>query len=425
MAAKIGTVIIVAVGVFMVVWMLRDINAPNTYPWDEIAPSGAQPPATSAGIPEPGSEVFPGASAIVVQGLGNAPVLGALVAALAISAVHRRRARAQRAFDPRAPLRDGAALIFGEVESLPGHEGPVVEIRIEQYGTQQTSKGNTSHTWKEVDREVRISPFIVVCHDGTRVRVEPDEQIVLEDGLAVVVGNSVNARSRRAALVAGAQVHITGELRGVAGQHARDDVYRGASGSAVLGPPRFGRMVISTERPGETEEARARYHARWAVLLVVIFGLLAGLMLPSYELLAFDGKTVMAEVTGSRTWQEWVKPKNQSAHLVTYYGVRARAPSGDGSFLPLDDDCNAAIYYCVKQHKCTHVPFRVSTHVPRVYELGTRPTIGVGRGMLIFLLFLALAFGYPLGTIDSRPWYMKKKLNESGSGSLAQSNAGG
>ena len=192
---------------------------------------------------------------------------------------------------------------------------------------------------------------------------------------------------------------------------------------SVLGPPRFGRMVISTERPGETEEKRARFHARWAAAIAVLFAVLAGVLMPSYEVLAFDGKTVMAEVTGSRTWQEWVKPKNKPSRLVTYHGVRARVPSGDGLFTTLEDDCDEALYTCVTQRLCAHVPFVVSIHLPSVHQLGARPALHVLRCIGIILLTLILAFAYAVSTLASRPWYTKKKLNEHGNGKLSEAKA--
>ena len=424
MAAKFWAVIVVTIGLFFLVTVIPEVNAPtSTPPWQEITPSGAQPPSTAAGISEVTPQVSAAWSAIIAHGLGNAPMTGMLISALALAVAHHRRARAQQAFDPRAPLRDGPAMIFGEVESLPDHEGAVVEIQIEQHGTEHTSKSSTNHTWKEIDREVRVSPFFVVRGDGTRVRVEPDEQVALEDGLVVIVGNRSDARARRAALSAGARVHIDGELRGASRHAAREDAYRSPSSGPVLSPPRFGRMVISTKRPGETEETRAGFHLRWAAALAVLFALLAGVWMPSYELLAFDGKAVMAEVTGSRTWQERVKPKNKPSRLVTYYSVRARMPSGDGLFTTLEDDCNEALYTCVAQGRCAHVPFVVSTHLPSLHQLVARPALSVSRCIGILMLTLFLGLAYTMSTNDSQPWYMKKKLDESGRGKLSQAKA--
>lgn len=424
MVGKIVTVILIAgalfVGLFLVV---REVNAPDEHPWIDVAPSGESPPRTAANIPEVTADISPEISAFFVQVLGNGLMTALFFSALGLSAFHRRRARAERAFDPKAPLRDGAAVIFGEVECPPGHEGPVVLLEIQQQGTQQTRKGNTSHQWREVDREVRVSPFIVRCDDGTRVQVEPDDHVVIEDDLVVLVQDGRTSRARRAVISAGDRVHITGELRGASKPGAREDGYRGGGRGPVLSPPRRDRMVISKEPPGETAEGRARFHGKWAIAFAICFAVLAGAVLPTYELLAFDGKVVMAEVTGQRTWQEWVKPKNQPSRLVRHDSVRARIPARDGAFTTVDDDCNAAIYACVERRECTHLPFVVASHAPSVHQLGTRPTLGTGRFILLFVLAVLLGSFYPLMTIASRPWYLEKKLHESGSGPLVASKA--
>lgn len=421
MASRLWVVLACALGIILVLLGILGTSAPDPQSWDKIAVSGEQPPLTADGIPETTPLVSAEVSAVIAHGLVNALMPGMFFTALALAAFHRRRARAQQAFDPRAPLRDGAVMLFGAVESLRDHEGPVVEIRIEQLGTEKTHKGVTSHVWKETGREVRVSPFVVVCHDGTRVRVEPDEQVVLEGGLVVVAGDRHDARGRYAALRAGDEVHINGELQGASMSSAREDVYRGSSAGPVLRPPRSGRMVISTEGPGEVARSFARLHARSAAAIALVFAVVAGLLIPSYELLAFDGEVVMAQVDGSRTWQKWVKPKNQPSRLVTYYGVHARLQTRDGSFMAVEADCNAAIYQCVQRGICTHVPFLVSTHMPSAYQLGTRPLLTESRVCGVIAVALLLSFAYIRSILELRPWYVKKKLDESGDGTLSQS----
>jgi hypothetical protein len=419
MVLKIASWGLLAVVLILLAMVFREGGATIGRPWVDIAPSGQPPPSTPAGIPEPTTVVSPEVSAVVVHGLANAPMMGLLLSALALTAVHRRRARALRALDPRAPLRDGAAMIAGEVEWLPGDEGPVVSIRIEQHGTQQTSRNkNPSHTWTEVDREIRVKPFIVRCEDGSRVRVEPDDQVILEADLAVIVMDGRTTRARRAELDAGARVHITGELHGASGSTGREDVYRSKSGNPVLTPSRAHPMVISTRHPGAAEEQLARYHGDWALRFVFLVAVLAGALLPSYELLAFDGKIVMAEVTGTATWQEWVKSKSQPDRLVISHAVRARLPRPDGSFTSVEEECNQAIHECVSRRACAYLPFVVSAHVPSVHELGTRPTVDTARGVGLILFMLFFGGAYVIGTFAQRPWYREKKLIEGGDGPL-------
>jgi hypothetical protein len=289
-------------------------------------------------------------------------------------------------------------------------------VQIEQRGTEETNKGHTTHTWTEVRRVLTASPFYLRCQDGARVLVQPDERVALHDDLTDIHRDGPTTRTRRAVLEAGDRVHVIGELRGASSPGGRRAaVYRGTAEGPVLGPPPLGRVVISTEQPGDTEAKRAAFHRRWAVGLGIVSAFVSGLVAPRYTLLALDGKAVMAEVTGIQTWQQWVMPKNRPARLVTHHAVQAKLPRPDGTVLTLEDDCAEALL----GHP--YAPFVVAEHFPSVQQVGARPTLSLGRGLMLIITMLTVGFAYPASTLSSRPWYMKKKVNDTGEGSLAGS----
>ncbi len=368
-------------------------------------------------------------SAALALALNVAPLGVMLAVALGLARRHRRRAEAELALDPRAPLVDGPAVVFGKVDADGGDPDdtggggaePVVTIRIHQAGKEWQSKGAWSHRWAETGRAVSARAFRLTRSDGTRVRVEPDEaSVVIHDTMLVTERGRhayASMRDRVAQVRAGDDVHAYGELRGALALGDRS-AYREAHKDPVLRAPQGSPMVIAHEPAGDTEKKRARFHTRAAAALVLGLGLVVGLGW-DYVRLVSTGQTVTVTPTHVATWQTWVKPKNQPGYWVTHHAVRGQTKlPGEPTAITLDDACSAELYDCVRAGACTGVPFVVAggsgASVTGVGEAGLERDRVVG----MVLLTLIAGLCYPIWAWSTRPWYVRKRLVESGSGRL-------
>ena len=353
----------------------------------------------------------------LLAGIGAGVVTALLAAAGVLLARGSRRARAEQAESPVALLADGPAVVTGVVELEPGATGPAAEARVYQRGREQYYKGNWSHSWRETSREVRAQRFHIRRDDGLVVRVEPGGAVEIHAPLAPSERTAPDARTCTAPVPAGARVRMTGEIEGSAPVRV-DAIYRDAPSTLMLRPPRGGKMVISTERPGEKGEEQARFHARWAIGIAVTAAIVACAVLPTYLVLAADGETVDVQPEGVRRRLEWTKPKNRPGYWVPHYEVRAVARV-EGQPVPLFDDCSQSLYDCVKGGTCGRVPFVVATHGPESFhEVGPAPTLTIGRAVLTLITVTLLAVAYAFSASSARPWYRKGRVDESGAGRL-------
>lgn len=392
-------------------------------PWRGV-PETAHPGA----YPEPlkvdlhgGDALSPGCSAFVVGAFVDLPFGVMTFVALALALLHRRRARAERGFDPAAPLRDGSFVIAGVVEAA-GTEPPVV-VRIVQLGTEATTKHGTSQTWKERSREVAALPFLVRRDDGTRVRVEPDDRVVLHASLTRTERHDLTHRTRVATVAAGDRVHVHGELVG-ASRAPGGGAYRGAAAMPVLRASRLGRLLVSSEPPGDTEAKLTRFHAWAAALLAGTFLSLSLIVAPAFQVLSLDGQVLAARPLETRAWQVWVKPKNSAGYWVWKYALRAEARAPSGEVIALEDRCGQEVHDCTSRGGCRAVPFLVSRLAPSFHQIGTEPKLDGARPWILVLFGLVLGLMYPFATAEKRPWYARRGLVEMGNGSL-QSTMGG
>ncbi|MEZ4407814.1 MAG: hypothetical protein R3A52_15270 [Polyangiales bacterium] len=330
---------------------------------------------------------------------------------------HQAQATLEHSFDPRAPLRDGPAAVMGVVETDPGPEAPAVAVTIYQRGTEAQNKGQWSHTWSEVKREVWARPFWIRRDDGAVVRVEPDQSVVLRDDLSRLQRYGVDTRTRHAELQRGERVFATGALSGAALAQP-NAAYRGMQGSPTLRAAPGAPLMVSTEPPGDTFSKRALFHLKWLVALVVVGGTLAMTVFPKVELLTVDGVSVMARPTQTRHWMVWVKPKNRRGYWSPRYAVRAEYTFRDGQTVTLEDECGYGLHRCVTDGQCARVPFVVSAHMPSVHMLGSRPSLTVGRSLILGITLLILGIAYPVSAASTRPWYLRKRVNDHGRGRL-------
>lgn len=357
-------------------------------------------------------------SRAITMGAVDAPMAGMLLAALVLSWTYRRRARAEAAVDPRAPLVSGPAVVVGVVELEAGDGRTAIELRVRQRGTESADKGSWSHRWDETGREVRARPFWVRRDDGVRVRVEPVAgKFALHDALSRVERRGPADRTRIAELTAGERVFVAGTLTGAAGG-APPSPYRSGGGTPVVRAPAFGRLLVSTEPPGGTSAAQARFHRNWAVALVVFAAMLSAFLIPTYRVLTLFGEPVTADAVATRHWREWVKPKNGTGHWSDHYVVRARLEV-DGASRELEDDCRSTLHALVRSGEQTAVPFVVVPSLPVFSQLGLHPTLVDWQAFVLIAVVVVLLLAYVLTARAMRPWYARRKIVDVGSGRLA------
>lgn len=363
--------------------------------------------------------INPDTSGTVADLLLHLPYGLMFVAAAFFAWFHRRNALVERGFDPRSPLRDGPGVVFGTVEAEPGWQGPLVRVDIHQAGREWQNKGQWGHSWTETQRNVNTRPFAIVRDDGVRVMVEPSPNVIVRDRHDKIIRHNYMSRTRVAEITAGERVHVTGVVAGAA-QNAYAGAYRASVGTPVVRPPSVGRMVISAEAPGDTSLARMRFHRNWAIALVVLFTFAVSVIMPTFEVLSLTGHTEWATPTAVRNWRVWVKPKNSPGYWAYHYAVRGTV-ARDSTTLTVDDETGPSVHRAVEEGSCAMVPFVVSTVAPSVHQFGTAPYLTVGRAIFLGFLCLILVIAYPASVVSSRPWYMKKKVVDSGGGRLEAS----
>jgi catechol 2,3-dioxygenase-like lactoylglutathione lyase family enzyme len=301
--------------------------------------------------------------------------------------VHRRRARAEREFDARAPLRDGPSTHW-------------------------------SHIWTESARVVNQRPFILVRDDGARVQVEPDARVVLHDDHSHIERHSHNQRTRFAEITPGERVHVTGTLVGasMAGSHTAG-AYRSGSPMPVIRAPSIGRMVISTEVPGDTSARRMRHHRGWLVGVALLFAFISAVVVPTYQILSLSYSEVWARPVALRDWRVWRKPKNSRGYWAYYYSVRA-SYQDHATTRTVEDDVGHATHECAQAGNCARLPFVVSSLSPEVHQFGVAPSFTSGRVAVLVMLAIGMLIGWPLAVIGTRPWYLRRKVVDRQSGRL-------
>ena len=329
---------------------------------------------------------------------------------------HQKRAVAERSFDARAPLANGHAVIAGQVELEQGATGPAIQVVIQQRGREWKGKHGWHHNWTETSRSVRVRPFWVRTFRGDRVRVEPDDRVMLRDDLSRIERLSRFDRVRFAELTPGETVHIAGSLFGANAQ-GPGGAYRAMNQEPVLRPSRAAPMVVSTERPGETAQSRARHYRNWFVGAALVALALPAVVFPTASLLGLTGETVRAQPVATRHWQRYHKPKNRPGYYVQHYGLRSVAREGDRARV-LTDECSEEAWSCVTAGACPSLQYTVSALSDEVVQIGVGPQLTDGRVGLLAVLAGLLALLYPLSVLGSRPWYLQRKVVDGEKGPL-------
>lgn len=385
-------------------------------PWEPAPPQYAVSSGFDSGSSLPESRFNPRATAAMVFFFVVLPC--GLIAGWSLIwwLEHRRRAAVERAFDPRAPLANGHAVIVGQVELDEGTSGPAIAVSVQQRGREWQGKNNWLHEWRETSRTVRVQPFWVRLLSGQRVRVEPDERVALRDDLSRIERSAQFERVRLAELTVGETVHVSGSLFSVDAPDA-GGAYRAMTRDPVLRPSRLVPMVVSTERPGETSTKRADFYRSWIVGIAVLALALPIVVFPTVTLLALTGETVSAVPAATRHWQVYSKPKNQPGYFVQHYALRSTRAVG-GRTQVLTDECSFAAWSCVLSGGCPTVSYTVSALSDDVVQIGLGGQLSNLRAALLAAVALCLLLAFPIAAFNSRPWYLRRNIVDGGTGQL-------
>lgn len=336
--------------------------------------------------------------------------------------VHVRLARAARAEASAAPpLVRGPAILVGRVRA-PSAE-PVVQLTIQQDGTDHGRRGQPQHTWTESSRQTSVKPFVLELEDGSQVRVVPTERIAFLDTLELLRAPDARAtRTITARLSRGDRVYVEGEL---ALEPATDPK---AAPVWTLRPGRPA-MLVSTEAPDARHERRLTFwlpSALFAFLIGMTFVTLT--WLHDWPLL-LSPVCVQAEVTALPHWVTHSRRGGTHYH----WAVEGRITSAcderqDLDWLPargLEIEGELAWSSWRQLHLGDRIPVTMSRSRPSVYVLGLTEGAVEPVELQLTLLCLALLLAglYALHR-RSLAWYEKRRVTHTGVGTLAESTLG-
>jgi hypothetical protein len=333
------------------------------------------------------------------------------LAAIIVFAVEHAREKELARHDTEAqptrvtPLAPGPIVLVGKVDD--DGEGPAVTVAVKQEGWEYRNKGNFSHMWREVSREVSVRPFYVVRPSGERVRVEPDERAFLVDKLDGIEPQAPNMRIRRATLTAGEPVFVVGEA--TSGFDPKAGGYRDSASSIIVRPPRARSMLISTSPPAQRHVAGAKLAGRamrWSLLLFVT----TQLFILRVDALTLFGHIERARAEGPYTWQEYVKPKNARGYWVTHYGLQLTSASAT-----FRHEANPYFYTDVLEHRSSEAPVLVAGGY---HQLGSRVAIEDWKAILVPMWVVFWLFILLLWKASRMPWYERRKIIDGGRGHL-------
>lgn len=326
---------------------------------------------------------------------------------------HGGRARAMRAADARAgqPLVPGYVAVTGEVALIDG-AGSGPGVRVAQSERRIRRKGGDEVTWTETSRRVDAHPFDLITAGGERVRVEPGEGMLLVAPLEVE-RDARGGRERVARLAGGEAVTALGELSEARGGGG----YRGGGRRWQLVPRRGERMIVSTEPLASRHASRARLHLGWSVAMIVALVATLAWATGDYHLLAALGKRDTAAVRAVARAPREVRNSKYRGVVVDDYELSYEVPElGLRERVPTAPWVGAAVQREMSRAKSTGEPVTL----PIVVAAGRHklswdrlPTVSSSRTYVCIVAFVVLALAYALHAWLKRPWYERRRIDES------------
>jgi hypothetical protein len=353
------------------------------------------------------------ASAVTVALVGLVGLVSLLVVALGCfrqAALRARAARAAEAKSEHRGLRPGFAVVHGRVETDDGE--PAVRVAIRQRGRTYQAKGGVRHVWAEFDRQIVARSFFLRLASEERVKVEPGDDVLFVDLLSTTEQSAAQAtRVRTAELTSKDSAYAVGRLFPPRPAVA----YRSADEGFCLRPAEGERMLISTEPLEDRYLRRAAFHRAWLLACLSAFVFVNALVFEPYWCALLFAEPITASAVDTRTWTTRGKHGPVSHYQVVSTGTV------DGHAFRLASDTNRTYYTEVHDSLSkgsVEVPLLVSPPQPYAAVLGTRPALSVVRGFVSWFALLGLSVGYALSSRRARPWYERKKVVDTGSGSL-------
>lgn len=347
-------------------------------------------------------------------------VLG--VAALCVLAWwSRAQARgADAQVTPIAAFRAGRVLFAGAVELVPGERDAPVLLTLQQHGEQRRSKNGQFVLWTETGRWYKTRPFYLRLENGALVRVEPGKRVDLVDALELPTRDALSAtRTRHARLGADEKVWLGGHLSlgldplGLATQAARPAGYREAPHQHwVLKPSPGRRLFASSEPVSKRFNDNAKFYLGWALGWLALGALIHGVAFREYHQLRRHGVDAMAQVLSTDRYQ--TRTKNG---YVTHYVAVVASPYAPSQTVREEVSADAWVRL---QESLASVPVVVDRRHPESLQIGGRRELGstiVGSLLAYFAFFVAFG-GMLYHGFWRRPWYTRKKFNETEPGSL-------
>jgi hypothetical protein len=319
----------------------------------------------------------------------------------------RRRARAANRAGNEAkdkPLVAGSAMLHGIVRD-PDGVGPTVKLSIEQVGTEERKKSNSSYSyktrWTEVDRRLDYRSFVLETAAG-RVWVEPDASLYLIDKLESQPRTG-HTRMRTAVVHDGDEAFVEGTLVEVADPKAGG--YRGGARGWALRPPASGHMLLSTFPLGIAYADRAANRVIAAVVIAILLFGGQAFAIP-YHLARATAHDEAAVVT-ARCLN--THPKDDDSHYASFRLLS----SGERASTRV----NETDYGRMKP--ATVVPVSVSRTwgEPRI-TLGVGASTNAGVLLIPMLLHIIAFILTPILVLRAKPWWERKKINDSVGGKL-------
>jgi hypothetical protein len=360
-------------------------------------------------------QVSPLMSLVLVYGVLLAvPLLLVAFSLLNIARYRRRATQAEAAYDPGAPLATGEATLFGTVEQAQDAD-VAVRVEVDQHGEEAESSGSWTHTWTEVDREVKVHPFYIRHASGERIRVDPTEKVFLVDAMDGVIRINLTQRTRVAELTAGEQVFAMGTLTRELDPEPRSSeggAYRGAPTGYVLRRPASSPVLLSTEPLGRRFRSRAWLHCI-SILFILPFVVGSHLLLLPYHL-RMAGSTVEGEITRLK----YYTTKDDEGGTVHHHDVWIDVPDvGE-----VEDEVPGRIYAQLKVGD--RIPVRLPVWRPASWAgVGPHATANLG-GVIVSLIVLGLLVTCYVVVPRRKRWY-EGRVVDSGSGKLEESLASG
>jgi len=340
----------------------------------------------------------PVAEFIVYAVFGLVPLVFVSIALVATLRALFRAAQARLAERGSGTLKQGRTVLRGPVEYAVG-ENLAVRVEITQMGRNIRRNDGTGTFWTEIFRNVEARPFYIRDVRGPRVRVEPPQDVALVDALdETSPTDKAGTRVRSAALKPGEEVHAFGAL-----VHAPDPEavsgYRSSEGVRLVLRGRRGRMLISSQPLASMFLGRARFHAIYGAIALLIAALMQ-LFVLDYHRLNVSGHVESATVVSTRTW---TTTRRKTGNTTQHAAVRLRLADGR----ELEEEVEPEGVVGVAQGSQIPVVRAGSLvqpgKVPSVYKEGPYTCV---------LVFAFFAVFYIVFWRESRPWF-DKKLEES------------